>query len=340
MFSAKDIYPEIKVEDMYSKISEYDIFKKYCPHFKEIDIAFHSEFYEDKSPDCYISQDKNNKLFYKDFGQTDHRFSCLFYVMFKYSCTYREVLLIISNDFGLFNGKNDLKPSVMLGKDTVQHVIKPKVKSTITIKVRNWNNIDYNYWSKYGIDFAMLDAYDVFPCSNVYLHKGERTVIFNYSKDNPMYAYRFTYDGKYSYKIYKPLSPEKKYKWLFSGGVASNIEGFDQLPLFGDLLILQKSLKDIMCTKLCGYTSISLQGEANRLEQELVNKLLKRFKSIIIMYDNDEQGIKSAKSISQQYGFKSIIIPLKYECKDLSELIVKIGLKEAKTVLNKLINDK
>ena len=340
MFSAQDVYPDISLDHIFSQVSEYDIFRKYVKNFKEIDVPFLSEFYDDKSADCYIYQNSSNKLNYKDFANVEHQFTCIYYIMFKYNCNYKEALLIICNDFNLFDVKQDLKPTMFLGKDVNNPIIQHKIKSTITIQVRNWDIVDYNYWSKYTIDFGLLDSYDIFPCSNVYLHKGERTIVFNSTKANPIYAYRFTNDGKYSYKIYKPLSPDKRYKWLFSGGVKENIEGFDQLPLHGDILILNKSLKDVICTKLCGYSSVSLQGEANTLEQSLVDKLLKRFNQIIILYDNDEQGIKSAKSIANKYGFKSIIIPLEYDCKDLSELIAKIGLKDAKIVLNKLIDEK
>ncbi len=204
MFSAKDVPIYIGVDDIFSKISEYDIFKSYCPHFKELNVAFLSEFYDDKNPDCYISQDNNNHLFYKDFGEKEHRFSCVYYVMFKYSITFKEALLVISNDFNLSKIDSNIRPNFLLGKDYESKVLIPRIKPIITIAVRNWDNIDYNYWSKYGIELSMLDKYDVFPCSHVYLHKGEKTIIFNSTKDNPIYAYRFEYEGKYRYKGYKP----------------------------------------------------------------------------------------------------------------------------------------
>jgi hypothetical protein len=336
MFEASDVSPIISIDEIYSHISEYDIFKRYCPHFKEIDKPFLSEFYNDKNAACRIYQSKSNRLYYKDYGNGDN-FGCFEYIMFKYSCSFKEAINIVANDFNLFRGIAT-SSTILLGKEKEIKVVKPRFKSSITIHTRNWDLIDYEYWGKYGIDFGLLESYDVFPVKYVYLHKQDKTIVFNHYKANPIYAYRFTNDGKYSYKIYKPLSPDKKYKWLFSGGVKDNIEGFDQLPLHGDILILNKSLKDVMCTHLCGYPSISLQGEANILEQELVNKLLKRFNKIIVLYDNDSQGLKSAKVISDKYGFKSIIIPLEYNSKDLSDLVVKIGLKEAKNVLNKLIN--
>lgn len=337
MFQANDIYPHIKTSDIFSKISEYDIFKKYCSNFKELDKSFLSEFYKDKNPSCRITQSKSNALYYKDYGTGDG-YNCFKYIMFKYSCSFQESLLIICNDFNLFKVDNNLQPTLMLGKDTIQHEVKPRVKPTITIQTRSWNNIDYNYWSKYGIDFGLLESFDVYPVKYCYLHKGDKTVIFESTKTNPIYGYRFEHEGKYSYKIYKPLSPDKKYKWLFSGGSKYNIEGFDQLPLFGNLLIISKALKDVMVLKTLGYSAISLQGEANTLEYELVEKLLKRFKEIIVFYDQDNQGIKSANAITQEYGFKSIFIPLEYKAKDISDFVEKFNIKLAKELMWKLIN--
>lgn len=340
MFEAKDIHIDLTVDSILNFVSEYDIFKKYCPNFIELDKSFKSEFYDDKNGSCRITQDNNNRLFYKDFGNIEQSFSSPFnYIMYKYNCTFQESLKIISNDFNLNKLSYNIKPNIILGREDNTIINKPKIKSTITILPRNWNLVDYNYWSKYNINFSILNDYNIIPCSNIYLHKQDKTIVFNSTKENPIYAYRFCNDGKYSYKIYKPLSPDKKYKWLFSGGVKENIEGEDQLPLFGDTLILTKSLKDIICIKMAGYPAISLQGEANKLEESLVSKMLKRFNRIIVLYDNDEQGIISSKSIVNKYRFKSIIIPLEYNCKDYSELVAKIGQKEAKIVLNKLINE-
>ena len=132
------------------------------------------------------------------------------------------------------------------------------------------------------------------------------------------------------------MTKEQKYKWLFSGGAANDIEGFDQLPLIGDRLILTKSLKDCMCYNVIGYPAISLQGEANKLEQDLVTKLLKRFNEIIINYDNDEAGHKGAKRISDQYGFKSIFID---GAKDLSDYIKSNNITKAKKMIKLKLNE-
>ena len=342
MFSANNInvVPErITLDIIQSRVSELDIFKKYCNGFEEIGKAFKSGFYDDGKPSCYIYQDSNNKLKYKDFGSSDS-LDCYSYIMKKYNCNFSESLKIIASDFYISNSNLDIPIEYAIGYSNNKNVLTPRIKPIISIIPRNWNVIDYNYWvKKYGIEFEILDNYKVIPLQYCYLHKGGNTIVFEYNKHNPMYAYKFIHEGKASYKIYWPKSLNKQFKWLFSGEVADNIEGFDNLPQSGDTLIITKSLKDVICCKMCNYDAISLQGEGNKLESSLVDRLLKRFAKIIIFYDNDERGISSSSNICAKYGFQNIMVPLEYNCKDLSELIENIGIEKSSIVLNKLIHN-
>jgi len=152
--------------------------------------------------------------------------------------------IIISNDFNIKSCKVSLDPRIIVANDEFKAklVNVPREKSIINITSQPWTIEDANYWEQYGIPLSKLDAFDVFSAKYVYLTKGNKRTQMTYSKYNPCYAYRFTYEGQYSYKIYWPLSPDKKFKWLFSGGSENNVEGFDQLPLNGDKLILTKPL--------------------------------------------------------------------------------------------------
>lgn len=340
MFEYNPVERSLSRDEVLSQVSEYDIFKKYCKNFKDINIGFLSEFYDDGKPSCYIYQDSNNRLKYKDHGSSEH-LDCFSYVMKKYSCTFKESLKIISSDFGISSLKISMPIEYAVGVD-VKSKNTPKQKPRISIIPRNWSIYDHDYWvKKYDISFKLLDEYNVIPLQYCYLHKGENTIVFKFDKTNPMYAYKFVNeDGTYSYKIYWPLSKNKKFKWLFSGGVKENIEGFDQLPLFDDRLIITKSLKDVICFKMIGYNAISLQGESNKLEKEFLYKISKRFDDIIIFYDNDEKGFESAKSITNSYGLKSYFIPDEFKpIKDLSDLIENYGLETSKEIIDKIINE-
>jgi len=332
MFDFSNAELDITKEEILAKISEYQIFKYYCRNFEELDKSFLSEFYLDSNPSCRIYINNNNNLYYKDFGTGEH-LSCFDYICKKYNITYYECLRVISNDFNIRSIKVNVEPSLIVSNDVLNIPVKPRIKSHIEIVSQNYTITDARYWSKYHIPLQMLEDYDVFSARFVYLHTSKGSTVFEYKKSNPIYAYRFVGDNKYSYKIYFPLA-ERKYKWLFSGGSKDDIEGFDNLDMSGEYLILTKSLKDCMAYRLFGINAISLQGEANKLSSELVQKILKRYDKIILNYDNDDQGIKSAASLTQQYGFSSYIFD---DAKDLSDLIKDKGIRFAKKTLeNKL----
>jgi hypothetical protein len=336
-FNNANIHP-ITSEFILSKISEFDIFKRYCTNFKEIDVSFFSDLRTTNTPNCRIFITFNNELKYRDFklGET---LNCWQYVMQKFNCNYFEALNIVSNDFNLKSGIIYVEPRVIAANDEFKLKIAnntPREKSIINIVSQPWNSVDFEYWNSYKIPLSLLDEYNVYSAKTVFLIKGTKRVIFDYKKVNPCYAYRFDSDTGYSYKIYWPLSKDKKFKWLFSGGSASDIEGYSQLPLHGDILILTKSLKDCMCYNLIGYPAISLQGEANKLEQSLVDKLLKRFDRIIVNYDEDEEGIRGSIRLKNQFEFDYFFID---EYKDLSEYIKNKSIEEAKIMINDKINE-
>ncbi len=327
--------------DILRKVSEYDIFKRYCGNFEEIDLPFCSELRSDNNPSCRIFISNDNAILYKDFG-TGECFNCFGYVSRKFSCNYFESLNIIANDFniGHLNTIELPDPKIIVVNDiTLNDELKSpktKVKSIINITSQPFNVVDFNYWNQFGISLEVLQDYNVFSAKTVYLFKGNKRYISEYKKSNPAYAYRYVNEGQYNYKVYRPFE-EKHKKWLFSGK-SEDIEGYDQLNLHGDLLIITKSLKDVMCLRMMGYDAISLQGETNKLTQEMYYKLAKRFNKMIANYDNDKEGYKGASYLKNTYNIQSIFIPLESGCKDISDYVKKYGIEAGKNLMNKLIN--
>lgn len=337
MFNADNIIPNID-KRLIDNISDLELFKYYCSNFEEINKKFCSELRTDRNPSCYIYIKPNNKLAYKDFGSGEH-YSPIEYIMKKYGLLYSECLNVIFNDFKLSNKIIPIcKPENLIGYESVSDELKTPLKAKIYISSRNWRLCDNKYWGQYYITFDLLEKYNVIPCQKVFLYtKSDKMVEFSHRENNPIYAYKFIKPGgEISYKIYFPYE-EKHKKWLFSGGSSEDIEGYDELPWIGDLLILTKSLKDCMVYNILGYNAISLQGEANKVPKELIDKLLKRFNRIIVNYDNDEQGIKSSRKININYGFKEIFIPIESKCKDLSDYIKMYGIEKTKILLNECI---
>ena len=269
-FNNIDVSPITK-ESILKFVSEMDIFLRYCSNFKEFSKSFLSELRNENNPSCRIYTNDNNTLKYKDFASGDN-FDCWNYVMQKFNCNYYEALNIISNDFNLGNGNMLINPRIIAANDE----FKPIIKSKIEFIKQPWNITDYNFWSQYCIDFKILDFYNVISASSVILYKGNERFIFHYSKSKPRYGYIF----KNSNKAYSPYD-DKIGKWLYDGDV-NNIEGWDQLDESGDVLVITKSLKDVMCYRILGINAISLPSESSRLTIKTVVNLRTRFKRIII----------------------------------------------------------
>lgn len=331
MFDLKDAYVDVSVDYILNKISEYDLWKRYCSNFDEIDKPFLSELYDDRNPSCRIKHNTLNRLIYKDFGTGDS-YDCFSYIQAKYGCNFQESLRIVYNDFKLGSTKIDIIPQLVL--NDVLNKPKKSYKSFIEIVPQGFTITDYNYWSQYQIPLYKLIDYNVFSCRKVYLHtKDGRTLSYEYTDKNPIYAYRFVDDeGKYTYKVYFPLA-DKKHKWLFSGK-HTDIEGYDQLPLNGDILILTKSLKDCICYNLIGYPAISLQGETNKLTNDMLHKIYKRFDKLIVNYDCDEEGIRGSKRLKQEHNLDYFFID---DYKDLSDYMKYNSLLSTKEMINNKI---
>lgn len=331
MFDLSRAYNDITLDEIRSRVSDYELWRRYCSNFEAIDKPFKSELYDDKNPDCRIFKHPNGALIYKDFGDRGKVYNITQYIMTKYACNYQECLNIICTDFNLRKAVVEVDRTIRTF--TPQESLLYKPKSVIDIISQPFNLTDYNYWDQYHIPLTMLQEYNVFSAQRVYLYKSDKTIVFTYNNTNPIYAYRFeSYDSS-SYKIYRPYNTDKKYKWLYSGK-SSDVEGYDQLSLSGDTLILTKSLKDCMVYRVLGYDAISLQGETNKLDSEFVQKLKRRFNRIIVNYDNDEEGIRGSKRLYNQYKFNYFLIDGE---KDISDYVKQNGLKEGKKMIKNKI---
>lgn len=335
MFSLKGVEKELTLEEIYDSIGQYNLWKYYCKNFQKVDSSFKSELYNDKNPSCRIRCNKRGNLVYRDFGGDNKDYSVIDYIMFKYNCTFKESLNIILSDFGL--SVSNLHINREMKDLKFEEKLLTIVKRKIEIVSQPFTIADYDYWNQYSIPLTLLNTYNVFSCKHVYIYKNDDVFVLNYNKLNPLYAYRFYNKSGYNHKIYKPLEKNKAYKWLTTG---SSIEGYKQLDKSSNILILTKSLKDCIVYRLLGYNAISLQSETTNLDESIVNELLSRFKTIIVNYDNDEEGIKNTLKIANVYNFKYFYIP-KY--KDVSDYIKSMGLSSTKRMINNQIkktNDK
>tara|TARA_R110002012_G_scaffold205732_2_gene375529 strand:+ start:691 stop:1752 length:1062 start_codon:yes stop_codon:yes gene_type:complete len=309
-----------------SKVSPYQIFKHFCPPFKEPGKKFKSDLRKDSNPTVSIALIRDT-LIYKDFGNDEHVFNCISYVQHKYSTDYYGALMLIDRTFGigLAEGKISDMPSIKLIKEPK---IIAKQPAKIKVKTRPWDYRDRQYWGEFGITKQILRKFGVLPINYYWINEKR------FSCDSISYRYRFDC----GYKIYRPL--EDDFKW--SSNVGSHcLQGYHELPKTGDEIFLTSSLKDIMCLASLGYASFALQSEMLVPSEKTIKEIQTRFKKITVFYDNDysnpnNPGQAMAKKICRKFNIKNIYIPSSYKSKDISDLVKNYSLKEAKNVIKNM----
>lgn len=295
-------------EDILRHYDHLDIFDHYIESFEEIDTPFCSELREDNNPSCAI-QIYRGTPFYKDFG-TGRSHNAISYVADLYDVSYRNAINIIYNDMVL----GEKSPGSSISK-------KPKIdkrSKIIKVRPRSWNNgIDREYWGSYHLTTPILNFFNILPIEYFVLY--DKVI----EGDDPMYAFKF------SRGVYKILRPFHKYKWTSNAG-KDHYQGYDQLPWIGDHLIITSSMKDVMCLYLLGYNAIAPQSEAQKLPVEFLRSLKHRFKNMILLFDNDDTGIKYSRIHYKEHGIPYTFLE---GYKDPSELVRDQGIENSKKII-------
>lgn len=324
------LIPDINESFILSKVSEQEIFEKYLGINIIPGEKFCSPLRDDKNPSCRIQRSKNGTLYYKDWSG-HFMGSCFDLVKFIYNCSFYEACKIIAKDFNLIDG---ISTGKRFKRKPKENLFKIPERAKIEYKWRKYKNSDIKYWSSFGISLKTLKHYNVIPAQFIWVNE---RLIYSYSEKDPAYIYKF---GVEDLKVYFPL--RENFRFISNTSV---LQGIDQLPESGDLLIITKSNKDIMALYEMGIYSIAPQSESSIISEKQFNELKARFKTIYSLYDFDLAGIKSANKMKRLYG----IVPLfytngrfrsiDYGGKDTTDIIKNKSFEEAEKITKNLINN-
>ena len=330
--------------NLLEKIDSYAIFSAYCKNFKEIGKDFSSEFRDDKDPSCRIEH-IGGDLLYSDFGEGTYR--AIPFVMRKFNLNHHDALRKINFDFNrdlidLYKSDTILPRTKI---DTISRLmIKPKEKSITKIQVKyvDFSDEDKQYWCSYGWTLDMLDRASIKAISNFWItmeHNGMIDVPFSVLDEK---AYSFDYykhNGVFRRKLY---FTERIGRKRFVSNVDNTIiQNWDLLPKNGgDTLFITSSKKDTgPFWHLNGYqcNACAPNNEGSFLpESVFLGKIKKRFKRIIIWFDNDETGVKNALKYAKMYDIEPRWNPIGSP-KDPSDMWHKDGGRVFNQILQKAI---
>ena len=307
-----------------NKVSEEQLMEHYLgvPIKKGL---FRSPLRDDKNPTCAFYRNKRGDLIMKDFGSSFCG-NFISVVMTKFQCSYAQALQIIGNDFGIIHKNFKVnKPELAYTGNKMDE----SSQAIIRVEIREFAPYELAWWKSFGISKETLKKFNVYSCKNIWLNDH----LFHLESSNQhIYGYYGgKTDGVERWRIYYPQ--RKKYRFL-SNWSSLQIQGMKQLPETGDILVITKSMKDLMLFYELGVTAIAPNSENIFITENQYNRLKERFKNIIVFYDNDLPGIQGLQRIKHQYpDIKVAFIPRKYNAKDISDFYKTYGKEETQKLI-------
>jgi hypothetical protein len=287
--------------DVLSEYDNYEIVSYYLGFTPELRKAYSSTFRVDNKPSM-IFYERYNRLYFKDLAHG----------------TTGNVIELVSLSTGLTKQKilYDIeKKKLPQSTANITNLVTSKSLPAAEIKPYKtpFNIDDIRYWQEYNISLDVLKHFRVIKAKRVTVSNKGSTYVSYSNINEPIYVYCF---GKNKYKIYKPKSD---YRFLTN---TTMIQGYTQLSFKSDLLVITKSLKDVMCLYTFGIDAIAPQAESTFVSETIYRSLCKKYKKVVVLYDNDLPGIANTMKIRSRIPITFTFIPkCKYaKAKDFSDL--------------------
>jgi hypothetical protein len=320
----------VTAENVYTFVSNLDIFRKYSEQKMKFNTPFSSPFRNDKNPSFVIYE----KGFFVDFA-TGQKGNAITFLMTLNNINFNEALNLIVKDFGLYDRFSCYSVSNYNSKiasfENARNSVSLEGGSKLSVRRRDFNEFDKEYWSQYNIDENDLVMAKIVPISHFFID----TKMF--ISDRLSYAFLEKKDGVITYKIYQPKN--KFIKWI-NGNDGSVWELWDTLPIKGKNLIITSSRKDALCIiKNLKTPSTARQSETVSIKPQVMEELHQRFPWIYLLLDNDfdkkeNWGQKAATILTSKYPYLiNVALPSEYGCKDFSDLMSKFGKEKANAIL-------
>lgn len=296
--------PEITRDFLIARVSEEEIFEKYG--VRVVEGMFRSPLRKDRRPTCRFYRNRSGRLVLHDFAGHFHG-DCIDLVMKVKGCNYPTALTDIARSFGILKGavRSPLPSPVVIG---------PRTVCEIRIEPLDWDEQHLSWWESYGVDIDLLKKFNVTPVRRVWLN-GDIYYNRDFTKKTEVvFAYRF---GGYDYKIYFPMRKERR----FLHNNADILQGWAQLPEKGDMVVITKALKDVICLRMFGIPAIAPMAETSVVSDSVLELLKENFTKVYALYDRDRVG-KIALLNLRRRGVTPMLMP-KGTTKDFADLCKK-----------------
>ena len=252
-----------------------------------------------------------------------------------FQCDYHNALKIIANDFNIVKDSSLVKnKGKIISKD---FKIDEKEFSRIQVEIQDFTDLELKWWNKYGITLEILKKYNVYSCKHVFLN-GQ--LVAKSQQHCPIFGY---YGGKIQenkekIELWRCYFPKRKEYRFLGNWPTKKVQGLDNIPKSGNLLVITKSQKDVMCLYSLGLSAIAPNSETQFISDVVLEDLKKRFKYIVVIFDNDQTGISFMNK--QKRLHPELIytwIPRDSGAKDISDFYKLYGRKKTLDLIKQFI---
>ncbi len=314
-YNLDDIIIKDKAE-LHEHVTDEEIMLFYYGDF-DIDGSYMSPFREETSPSFGIFYNSQGLLRWKDWGLFEQAQDAIAYVQKIKEVRFHQALTLIYEE-------------IVMGKDpraTTKDIYKlTKNKGgtyTKGVKIRRyWKDFEVAYWARLrATPELLMKRFKIYPCEGVWFNslKWHGSI-----KGDPLFLYLFCKTTE-SWKAYRPKSKIKEDKFK-TNNITNHIQGFDDLPKKGRVVVITSSQKDRIPWYHAKIHSIAPHNENIILGEAIMNDLKTRFKYVIVNMNSDSTGLKANAEYVRRYQIISWHVPLDYvTCTDPTELWVTHG---------------
>ena len=322
------LQPQITKNFILSKINQESIMHHYTGQDVSSKKLFTSVLRNDNHVTVAYYKSKSDILYMHDFATNEH-LDCWNVVMRLYDCSYYDALKIIAKDFGLIKGEHKVSTFKIIPE------IKESESAKIQVQIKNYTENELNWWNQFGISKKLLKKYHVYSILHVFLN-GE--LKFTSSVKCPIYGYYFGKDknGNEKWKIYFPL--KENYRFL-NNTSKKLLQGYHQLPKTGDLLVITKSMKDVIAFYGFGIAAVAPNSETLFVNDKQLEEFKQRFKHILILYDSDRPGLRNMAKIRREHPELNYYFLPEYLSKDFTDTIKQVGIDKMKELVNQFMSN-
>ena len=293
----------ISREEIFSKISSYDVFRMYMPWKFILNVNCKNPFTrKDNSPSMVIG-DKTGETVFKCFN-SPHRGDCVTFVKELFSIDYAKALDKIANDFGLTDYKSNRYKEIVGKYEQPKSIKKP---SLLQATAMPFGEEHKKYLSSFHLEPSDLSFCKDTTCVALKEWRLNR-IKMPLKQGEVAFAYNLENERGSWLKIYRPFS-DKKEKWK------SSIP-FTEMHGVGNIKdckigIVTKSLKDgaILAKYISPNIEIVQAEDYAAITEGNKKRLLESCQNLYISFDNDEKGVESCIELTKEMGCKYINPP-------------------------------